>query len=71
VIIDDKEGTSKGLFGDFPAARNVKKDSIQWKQMEGHEPLPHFNEKIPYYQIYSSSMQFTFWKVEPGIIDPA
>ena len=38
--------------------------------MEGHSELPNFNEKIAYYQLYSSTMHFTFWRVEPGIIDP-
>jgi hypothetical protein len=39
--------------------------------MEGHSELPHFNEKIPYYKVYSSSMHFTFWRVEPGHTDPS
>lgn len=70
VCIEQKATLTKGLLGDFPEVRGVKKDCIKWVNIPGQPELPRFNEKIAFYEIYSSSVHFNFWRVLPGFVDP-
>jgi hypothetical protein len=48
----------------------VPKDKILWKEETGQElPLPKFDKKIAFYEIYSSSLHLTFFRVLPGLED--
>jgi len=48
----------------------VLANKIIWSQDVSKEiPLPKFDKKIAFYEIYASSLHLTFWKVLPGLYD--
>jgi hypothetical protein len=49
VCIDQKETLTKGLLGNFPEVKGVKKDCIKWVNIPGQPELPRFNDKIAFY----------------------
>lgn len=46
----------------------VSASEIVWTDEQNEEmALPKFDKKIPYYEIYSSSLHITFWKILPSL----
>lgn len=62
-VVEKAGGTKKDQF----ETQMVENSQLLWEEAKAKDlPLPSFERKIAFYEIYASSLHFTFWQVRGG-----